>query len=94
MKKPWACLSRKKGKMIFTMKTRLKVLLLFIVLCFFPFATTGQPGNPPHHPPGHGLPGDQKPHDTPPGSGLVILTLVGLAWGIRKTLKDHRRDKP
>lgn len=94
MKNTWTCCRYKKGRGVFNMKTKFRVLLLFSVMLFFPIATTGQPGNPPHHPPGHGLPGDQKPHDTPPGSGLVILTLVGLAWGIRKTLKDHRTDKP
>ena len=93
MKKSLARLNRKKGKMIFSLKTRLTVLLLFSILCAFPSFTSGQPGNPPHHPPGHGLPGNQKPHDTALDSGLAILTLMGLALMAQKNLTERRRNK-
>ena len=93
MKKSLASLSSKKEKKIYTLKARIKILLLCIVICFFPIATTGQPGNPPHHPPGHGLPGDQKPHDTPLDSGLGILTLMGLVLIAQKTFKERRHNK-
>jgi hypothetical protein len=93
MKKSLARLNRKKGKMIFSLKTRLTVLLLFSLLCAFPSFTGGQPGPPPHHPPGHGLPGDQKPHDTPLDSGLGILTLMGLVLIAQKTFKERRHNK-
>ena len=93
MKKSLARLNRKKGKMIFSLKTRLTVLLLFSLLCAFPSFTSGQPGNPPHHPPGHGLPGDQTPHDAALDSGLGILTLMGLVLMAQKTFKERRHNK-
>ena len=93
MKKSLARLSRKKGKMIFSLNTRLTVLLLFSLLCAFPSFTSGQPGNPTHHPPGHGMTGNQKPQDTALDSGLAILTLMGLALMAQKNLTERRRNK-
>lgn len=91
MKKSLARLNRKKGKMIFSLKTRLTVLLLFSILCAFPSFTGGQPGPPPHHPPGHGLPGDQKPHDTPTGNGLGVLTFLAMAHALKKAREPGKR---
>ena len=74
------------------MKRRKIIFGVFTGLLFLGVVVVAQPGQPPHHPPGHGLPGDQKPHDTPIGKGLGVLSLMALTYTVKKVRKKGRNQ--
>lgn len=67
-----------------------KVVVLILIINSLTVFTVGAVVPPPP-PPGHGQSGNVPGGGAPVGSGLLILTVLGAAYGAKKML--HRSEK-